>query len=548
MLLYRAKDNYSIGKHRTVTADELEKIYSGTIPSSNKRFICPECGDYLAFVRRHKYKSYFRHCNSNDTTKDCDLRSQSNQSIFIYERVGLPLYIKKCSNNIFELYLGFYNIDGKSMKTAKTEEFKISISSLNKNEKHSVSYLVNDNNFSISTITLKRINFASQMYKLEYSSTNAQKLLKERWGNQVEGILNEGALFTYSESGGRKIRINDEVTTDIDYYYLCKNSNRIARCAGIEYQYCGEIVLNSSFNNLNYNVYKVKFKVHNDEQFKKMFHFCRDSLKISLIYKPSTLISMWPPVIHKDNEILNFDDVSETLFIFKSDEINPCIFHHKNNIISEFKGEKLDVDKYLIKMPVKTEKIAININEKYNSIFIFMNRYARAVKTYENIIYIKDNDNNFIERKTHAQLPTKKTIKIIADSKCGILHFKREQLFRHYPIKNEKCTSVDNIDFEDQIISISGIDKTFLLKYKKNKKFIVDFFNDELIYKNISKFEGPFVAPPVWIKKLLLLLKNNSKTFLLVRKFIVLNKIPMNTCEILRNLYESMKAGVDYGK
>ena len=546
--MYRAKDNYSIGKHRTVTSEELEKNYSGTIPSSNKQFICPECGDYLAFVRRHKYKSYFRHCNSNDRTKDCDLRSQSNQSIFIYERVGLPLYIKSCNNNIFELYLGFYNIDEKSMKTAKTEEFKISISSINMDEKQSVSYLVNDINFSISTITLKRINFASQMYKLKYSSTNAQKLLKERWGNQVEGVLNEGTLFTYGESGGRKIRVNDEVTTDTDYYYLCKNSNRISRYAGIEYQCCGEIVLNSSFANLHYNVYKIKFKVHNDEQFKKIFHFCRDSFKISLIYKPSTLISMWPPIIHKDNEILNFDDVNENLFVFKSDEMNACIFYHEDNVISEFKGVKLDVDKYLIKMPVKTEKIAININEKYNSIFIFMNRYASTVKTYENDFYIKDNDNNFIERKTYEELPPKKTIKITADSKCDILHFKNEQLYRHYEIKNEKCISIDNIDFEDEIISISGIDETVLLKYKKNKKCNVDFFNDELIYKNISKFEGPFIAPPVWIKKLLLLLKNNSKTFLLVRKFLFLNKIPMNTCEILRNLYESMKAGVNYGK
>lgn len=542
--MYKAKDNYSIGKQRTVTADEVEKIYMSTIAASSRRFICPSCGEYVAFVRRYKYKSYFKHCNSNDATKFCELRSQSEKNLSIYEWVGLPLYLKK-SNNKFELNLGFYSIDETIMNISR-EEFKVFIEPQNDNTKESISYFIDNKNFSTIYMSLKRISFLSERYKLRYSSTIAEKIFKKVWGTDVEGIQNNGALFIYGENGGRKVRINEEINTNTDYFYLCKNVNILDRYNYIDYECCGNISFKSSFLNVHYNIYKVKLKSYNDEQFKNLYNFCRNNFKVSLLYKPSKLISIWPPTIQKDNEFSYLNNENEKLFVLKTDETSPQIFMHRNDIVQELEGEKLDNDKYLLKLNFTKERVAVNINEIYNSNFVFLNSYRDNIKTYSNSIYIKDNDNNLINYGTYSELPTKKIIRLIANSKCDIIHFKRNKMYRNYKIKGEQGIIIDNITFGDEIVIINGIECTTLLKYIKNDIHNLSRFEDELVYMNICKDGGIFITPPIWTKKLLLLLKSNSKTFALVRKFLITNKMPINVNDILRDLYETMKGDSDY--
>jgi hypothetical protein len=543
-MMDKAIENYSVGKHKTVTADELEKTNVSTIASISERFICPECGEYVTFVRRYKYKSYFKHGNSNEATKKCDLRIEGQQNFSIYERMGLSLYLKKCIDNKFEFYVGFYNLDETLMNIAENQELKVSINPVNGDKKLSTLYFVNNNNFSTSSTTFKKIDFISTRYILQYSSTNAEQLLNKRWGKDFEGVLSGGALFTYSDNGGRKIKINDEITTDTDYFYLCKDGNVLDRCDGIEYMCCGEISLKTSFMSVLYNVYKIKFRAFNNVQFYKLINFCRDHLKISLIYKPSTLIAMWPPSIQIDNQI-SYINKKEALFILGSEETNARVFVHRDNITDELKGEKIDNNKYLMKIPVITGGIALNINEKYNSVFAFLTHYKGNIKIYNNSIYMKDIDDNPIHRGNNSKLPDKKTIKITAETKCDILHIKNNQVHKSYTIINEKGRNIDNIAFDDEIVFINGIEQTTLLKYIKNHMRSDQIFNDELLYLSLCQLGNPIMPPPIWIKKLLVLLKSNSKTFKVVRSFLLTNKMPVNAHKILNDLYKTMKVGVD---
>jgi len=72
-----------------------------------KKIICTICGEYVTFARGEIKEPYFRHSMQNEETRYCELRSQIEQNSTIYEKVGLPLYLKKTSNSGFELYLGF---------------------------------------------------------------------------------------------------------------------------------------------------------------------------------------------------------------------------------------------------------------------------------------------------------------------------------------------------------------------------------------------------------------------------------------------------------
>ena len=116
IFLEKARDYYS---NKLLIAQEVKGIYQQTISAIDKKFICPECGEYVAFVSGNKKKPYFRHCNSNEYTKNCDFRTQTQTYSSIYEKLGLPMYIKKVGENYYELFIGFYKIEEYILKLAE---------------------------------------------------------------------------------------------------------------------------------------------------------------------------------------------------------------------------------------------------------------------------------------------------------------------------------------------------------------------------------------------------------------------------------------------
>lgn len=537
---------YSVGKNKTVKAAELEKTIKNTISASSKRFICSECGEYITFVRRDKFKSYFKHGNNTENSKICDLRIDVRNDQSIYERMGLPLYLKKTDEPKFELNVGFHKLDEMLMNIAEDIGLNVSIKLINGDNKFSVPYIVNYNNFSISSITFKKIDFISTRYLLQYSSSKAEQeqLLSKRWGKEFEGILSGGALFTFNDNGGRKIKINEEIKTDTDYFYLCKNENILDKF-DIQHFYCGELSLKLSIYSETYKIYKIKFNATSDSQFKKLFNFCRDFLKISLVYKPLTLIAMWPPSIQIDNQI-SYLDRNKALFILESEETNARVFIYKENKSNELKGEHIKNNKYLIRMPIFNDEVAININEKYNSVYALLSYYKKNIKTYNNKICMKDINDNPILEGDGMKLPIKKLIKITSETKCDILHIRNFQFYKSYKITSEIGVTIDNIAFGDEIFCINGMEQISLLKFAKNQIQSDQIINDELLYLNLRQIGSPFISTPMWVKPLLGSLKSNSKSFKVIKSYLYTNNMPVNAYRILKDLYLTMKVGVDY--
>ncbi|MBU3134405.1 hypothetical protein KPL40_18490 [Clostridium gasigenes] len=176
--MHQAVEIYEVGKQREVNADTIEKKYLGTVTSNAKRFFCTSCGAYLSFVHIGKktHKSFFRHCNINETTKTCNLRSKGNQQLSIYEKLGLPLYIKKSGDYSVELYLGFYSFEKQKLDAATRLNENISISY---NNKYSSKYNLNYDNFSAEQIILKRLDFRCSKYEIKYSSETSRNILLE---------------------------------------------------------------------------------------------------------------------------------------------------------------------------------------------------------------------------------------------------------------------------------------------------------------------------------------------------------------------------------
>ena len=88
----KAIDCYARGKQKEVSADEYNRNYS----YDRDRFICPACGENV-FLTGNGKSNHFSHYKKSSTSIDCDRRVDGVSTESIYERVGLPMYIRKKS-------------------------------------------------------------------------------------------------------------------------------------------------------------------------------------------------------------------------------------------------------------------------------------------------------------------------------------------------------------------------------------------------------------------------------------------------------------------
>lgn len=71
-----------------------------------------------------------------------------------------------------------------------------------------------------SHTTLRKIDFIpkdSKNFKLALPKTGLMPTVGKRWGDFADGIGKDGAIITFSEHGGKKLRHNDTITTQIPF-------------------------------------------------------------------------------------------------------------------------------------------------------------------------------------------------------------------------------------------------------------------------------------------------------------------------------------------
>ena len=166
-----ALDCYGRGKQKECNADEyiVGSVYS------RDRFICPECGESV-HLRRSKYSNYFAHYKRQNTSAECDRRVDGVPTDSIYERIGLPIYLRNGAvKGTFELSLGFKALPRSLMEDAEKSKLQVSIDGES-------SYLVNRERFSEEStvlIPIHHIPICEKRYHLSYSPVDkATRIMK----------------------------------------------------------------------------------------------------------------------------------------------------------------------------------------------------------------------------------------------------------------------------------------------------------------------------------------------------------------------------------
>lgn len=299
-----------------------EKVDVKSLIQRSEGFFCPECGEPVSYVKA-SVRGSLRHCHfkhhkqQEEHEIDCDLRVDGQGNYSYYERVGLPLFLKRNKGN-FTLNLGFFGMTENLMPSFKGKGVDISIFSGQQSQKIHIDLSNNSNH-----TTLKKIDFIpkdSKNFKLVLPKTGLMPTVGKKWGDFADGIAKAGAIFTYSEYGGKKLRRNDTITSQIPYILMSRNQ-AIKSYRGVKVETLGSIKL----ENTNFSIYKILINTSNNIEFGRLESYFWDSFKIKLLHQKPQLFSCWPPMAQSNG-------VQYT-----------C---GKNTVIAEVKSEKKEPELY----------------------------------------------------------------------------------------------------------------------------------------------------------------------------------------------------------
>ena len=347
-----ALDCYGRGKQKECNADEyiVGSVYS------RDRFICPECGESV-HLRRSKYSNYFAHYKRQNTSAECDRRVDGVPTDSIYERIGLPIYLRHSAvKGTFELSLGFKALPRSLMEDAEKSKLQVSIDGES-------SYLVNRERFSEEStvlIPIHHIPICEKRYHLSYSPVDKATRIMKHWSDYADGFSYHGAFFTVSEQGGRKIHHGDNISTDIEYYWV-KKDDTIPKISGLKGNRIGILQL----KNEKWYIYKVILSSDiSDRAFEYLAFYLREYLQLYLLEKEPKYIPIWPPLVKQEDEYL-VDRTNTKVYgcvMSGNDEPKTYIYNGVLSVPREIKYN----DK-LLAVNIDSNDILINIDRKYVS-------------------------------------------------------------------------------------------------------------------------------------------------------------------------------------
>lgn len=524
-----AIDNYELGKQKEVSAD----IFQYSFNADHRRFKCPECGEPVSLVIKTNSK-YFRHHNKVETSKECDRRVDGDSNLNIYERLGLPLYLRKNNNGVFYFAASFRSVPEEILLQCEKKNAFIYLHEINSSRY--IKYNIDGLRFNSSAVTFIPINrlprYSSRLY-IKYSDNYTKSYLKKYWPEYINCLIPMyGSLFSVEENEGKIIRPGDNISTYTEYYWV-KTSDRLPNYSGIQMNKVGQFEL----DNINYFVYKGSFdvKTENKRDYRNLSNYLEDNLKVSLLEKKSTVIPLWPPCIKNDMgyEMLKKSTIYNRVI---STNEEPIIHIYTNDFINADSRKVSSVGKVKLVSLFNMNEILINVDKKLSStgLLFKINRIPNIIgnnplietETEKNIC-----DINMQNNVKKINLKSLSCLNIIKLSKDGSL--------------NERVQLDNNIDISD----IRYGDKYFILSNKYNiatiiinEKEIVSERVDEACLMKLVKTSSNTHLVIMTLKMRKLILKILDKTSSLevkhiLRKYLQTNVIPLRIYNYLGGKY-----------
>lgn len=532
----RAIDNYLTGMQREIDAIELRGI---SISSSQERFMCSDCGEFVALVNPTHKLPFFRHTNKTINSPQCEKRVDISANISIYERTGLPLYIRRTRENQFDLLIGFSALGISELKTAKINGVGIEIDASRENCGHigNIKFLVNETSFYTDQTTLKPLNFVpsnEKDYSINYTGRGKMEGIRSKWSDYADGFTAFGAIFAYGEKGGRKVKKGDSITTNTKYFLATKH-RAFPELKGLSIKWIGNLPLTYEA----YDIYEIEFITEGltEREFKLASSFCINNLRVTLLYKKSELIPIWPPCIHSDKSYETTTDAKEVFLKVKSGNDYPCAFEHIGKEVNEINLNKSEAGCNYFVIDASNYKLALSVDRKYsgNIITISCNKHCSGEERLKLIAL----DSNKIEYNigTHLQLPVLRELNIIANFKATIYHKVKGYRFVKYK-GQEAGIQITNLSKEDELIIYSPSAEVGRIVFLTDKKRAAECHNADSIYEKLIRSQLPLVQTPPWLRNKVREIGKTDACQKLLKKYVEDDEIPIGALRELLKFYK----------
>lgn len=381
-----ALDFYERGKLKESSADD----YNANSFYSKNRFICPECGEAV-YIRPSKYANFFVHYRKTDTSAECDRRVDAPTGS-IYERIGLPVYLRKQGETKFELFLGCKAISDSVMDLAEKNRIKLSVDGKQQ-------YSITRERFSTENTVLLQLTHIpayGQKYNIYITPAEKSHALYQQWSNYADGFSNDGALFSVTDNGGKKIRHGDNVYTETEYYWVRRQSQLPGYVDGIDMKMQGTLELPDR----KWYVFKGTFQIlKEDKAFNFLISYLRENLKVHLLEKKSEFVPLWPPIAKSDEGYL-VDKKSNQLFgcIISGNE-QPKVYSYSGTSPIPI---ELSCKDNVLKLFFRGTDTYINVDRKYLSTGVLLRAINKKFKSGEkNEPLFKYSDEEIVASKEY---------------------------------------------------------------------------------------------------------------------------------------------------
>jgi predicted RNA-binding Zn-ribbon protein involved in translation (DUF1610 family) len=509
-----AIDHYSLGKQKEIEASNFpcgSSFFRG-------RFTCPECGENV-FWTSSKYSNHFSHYQKTETSVECDRRVDGNSSLTIYERIGLPLYLR-INNSNFYLSMGFRAIPFDILQRASREEAYMEISENVTKSLNKYKYFINEERFYSDATTFILINFIPRyehQYIVSFSKHDIGHSLKEIWSDYADGVSSEGALFTSNERGGKKIKHGDSISANTEYYWVKKEHKLPNYIPGIEMKLCGNLILKDE----KYYVFKGSFNVSlsNEYQFKQLAAYLKNYMKVFLLEKQPEVIPLWPPCV-RVGDGYEVSDMEKNMFcnvISGNETPKVFIYQNKNIYPKELLIKKIGEENSIISFKVSNNSTLINIDRKVISTGTYFKYKKTELGELESEIVEIGNDRYCDIRLLH-QIRTDKELKfrtltnvevIRVDGKGNISKFK----------STDCALEIKELKYHDSIYILSHNRLIYSADIERYKVInpVIDYDDSKLYeFLKVHNRDVRVVMPAAIRKRIIdmLTLYKNSKKYL----------------------------------
>lgn len=513
-----AIDFYERGKLKEANADE----YNRSSYYSRNRFICPECGEPV-HLTGSKYSNFFSHYKKTDISAECERRVDAISSSSLYQRMGLPLYLRCEGKKYFRLYIGFRKIPASLMTIAMECNAFVVLDGKTK-------YRISDERFSTKEKTLLGLDYIpvyGRNYSIAYSPEKMEALLSENWSDYADGFSFDGAIFTVTEQGGKKVRHGDTISCDTEYYWVRRQPMLPDFISGINMEKVGILGLKDN----KWYVYKGYFASSIiDSQYETLCQYLRNNLKVHLLEKKPEFVPMWPPMIKYEDGYVVDEKVKTVYGYISSGNEEPKVYEFKGN--SALYNELFINDK-VARVYMDANEIVINIDRKYIS--------NGVVLIKEKILYVSQNTDIIIKNDGESQV-----IEGIKRIKSSGIQISGNNVFDviviHENGKAENNTGlieiqIDNLSHDDVVLIVQSKRLLGILYNEGIQTTANNIFDFESIWKCIVVNQNKeFIKIPFEIrKKLVQLLNGNEKLDREIRRLLKENLISKPVMSLLES-------------